>query len=402
MLRWWKAAWSAPATVWVLLLGWLAFWTWQRWSPGGVSWHYFPSGARYLLHTDGLHLYAHHPELQIGPLTFLVVAPLTALSAKAGLVVAKLVMAAVLPVIIVLLVPLVPGPRRRLRVLLAGLVLTPSWTVLAVRWCHPDDVLALLLTACAVRAVAGRRAVWAGLALGGAIAAKPWAIGFVPILLPLAMPGVLLGLAAVAVAAGLLWGPFLLADPNTLQALRPPVGVNDSSGLRALGYRGTVVPPWDRTAQLVAAPLAGLAAVLLRRWPGALLSAIAVRLALDPQDIDYYVAGAVLAAVVFDLMVTSWTVPWTAVVTAVVLWQPFAATNWATRMTTSHGLSLWWFRHPFAVGLIHLGWSAAMVVLVLLVPARLLGSPGRPGAAQPVGSPQPVTDGVRTRGTPNP
>ena len=176
---------------------------------------------------------------------------------------------------------------------------------------------------------------------------------------------------AAAAGIALVWGPFLVADSGTLTAFHPQVGISASSVLALLGYTGTVIPAWDRAAQLLAAPAAALAAVLLRAWPAALLCGVAARLALDPQDIAYYAAGAVLAAVVTDLAVAGWLLPWTSLVTAAVLWQPFVV-DFAHRMQNTHGLSLWWFRHPTGVAIVHLAWAVATLAL-LAVPDRWLG-----------------------------
>ncbi len=366
------------ATVTWLVIGlWTAGWGWSRLPSSGVSWHFFVDGARALFGGSGLQLYAQHPDLQIGPLGFVVTELLSPLPAAAQRGAAQVVMTAVAPLLLWLLAPLVDAdpPRRRLRLLLAGLVLAPSWTALSVRWMHLEDVLALLLAVVAVRlvgfALREDGPAWAGgaagLALGAAMTAKPWAIGFVPILLALPLRRMLTGVVAAATAALAGWGPFLAAGPGTLEALHPPVPITDSSGLWTLGFRGGTVPSWGRTAQLVAAPLVGVVVALRRRWPGVLLAAVAVRLALDPQDIEYYAAGAVVGALVLDLLATRWTVPWTALVTTVVLWQPFAQ-DFAHRFTTEHGLALWWYTHPWPVGVVHLLWSVAAMAFALVLP----------------------------------
>ncbi len=358
-----QARWR-EAGLWLAVLAWTATWGWLRAQPSGISWHYFPFGARLLLQGSGLHLYARHPELQIGPVTFLLVSPLTLLSAGAARACAQVLMTAALPAALALLAPLLPPPRRRIRLLLAALVLAPTWTVLSVRWAHPDDVLALLLVCLAIRALAAQRPVLAGLALAAAVGAKPWAVGALPLVLLLS--GRRRTVAALTAAGGIaaIWGPFLLADSGTLTALRPPLGVNSSSVLAWFGYGGKVLPSWDRTAQLVLPVLIALVAVLRRAWPGALLCAIAVRLVLDPQDIAYYAAGAALAAAIYDLLGTRWRVPWTTLATVLALWQPFV-TDFARRYQTSHGLSLWWFRHPGAVAGIHLAWAIGVLLVVL-------------------------------------
>ena len=362
---------------WSILVGWTAFWAWLRWTPSGISWHFFPSSVHLLFGSAGLRLYAQHPEFQFGPLTSLVVAPLTALPPAAGLVVAQLLMTAAGPFALWLVAPLAaaPGPRRSCRVLPAGIVLAPAWTILSVRWAHTDDVLTLVLLAAAVRAVHARRGLPAGLLLGAALAAKPWAIGCAPILLALPRRGAVRALPAAGLVALAAWAPFLAADAGTWSALRPSLQIADSSPLRLFGVRSAVVPPWTRSVQLLAAPLAGLLAVLRRRWPAALLVAIAVRLALDPQDIGYYAAGGVLAAVIADFGTTDRLVPWTAVITAVALWQPFVA-DYGRRLQVSHGPALWWFEHPSLVAAVHVGW-ALITLAMLLAPDR--SRPAGPG-----------------------
>jgi hypothetical protein len=157
----------------------------------------------------------------------------------------------------------------------------------------------------------------------------------------------------------------MIANPSTVAALRPPVGVAASSGLHALGYRGDLIPAWDRVGQFVLGPLAALAPVLRGRWPGLFLAAVAIRLALDPKDNPYYIGGAALAAVIFDLLATRWTIPGRP-------WSPSQpwAVDYAPRLETSTGLSLWWFQNPGIIGLHHLGWSVAMIAMVLLVPRQ--------------------------------
>lgn len=103
---------------------------------------------------------------------------------------------------------------------------------------HLDDVLAMVFAVVALRAVSAGRPFLAGVALAAAVAAKPWAIGFVPLLL--ALPRGRLRRAAATAAAGtvLAWAPFVLANPHTLGALHPPVGLSPASGLHTLGAPG--------------------------------------------------------------------------------------------------------------------------------------------------------------------
>ena len=373
---------AGQAAVALAVVLWTAGWAWSQASPSGISWHYAVAGARDLFGAGGLRLYARHPELQMGPLTFVAVAPLRWFGPTAARVLAQILMTAAGPAALWLLAPLVREPRagrRRARLLLAGLVLAPPWTALAVRWAHPDDVLAMLLAVLAVRCVATGRAVAAGTALAAAVAAKPWAVGFLPILASLG-PAAPAGFLACGGGVLLGWLPFLV-QAGTLGALRPPVGIADASPLRLFGVRGDVVPTWTRTVQLLAAPAAAVLSVLCGRWPATLLVAVAVRIGLDPQANAYYAGSAVLAALVVDLLLGRRLMPWSGLVTGAVMWQPFV-TDYAHRFTLAHGLPLWWFRHQQAVGILHLTWA---LVVVLAVAAACWRSARAPAAGTPAG-----------------
>ena len=354
----------------VVALAWTAWWVADVWPISGLSWHFFVSGSHDLLKTDGLSVYAHHPELQMGPLPLAVAGIFGVLPSSAAKAVALVVMTLIGLIMLALLAPIVPAGRRRPRMLLAALFFLPAWTVLSVRWGHLDDVLAIAAAVCAVVAVAQRRPVLTGVALGVAMASKPWAVGFVPLILALPRErlraaGAALGTAAVA------WLPFILGDTGTMSALHPPVALAPGSGLRTLGARGSVVPAWGRTVQLLLTPAAALAVAWTRRWAGVLLVAIAVRMVLDPQDNAYYIGSAAMAAVVFDLLGTRSLIPWTTMLTVVLLWQPFVR-DYTHRLTTTTGLTHWWFAHQGAVGWVHLAWAAAVVAIVMLVPPSSL------------------------------
>ena len=352
-----------------LVAVWTLWWAWRMWPDSGVSWHFSVDGANLLLHGSGLNLFADAPWLQTGPLSLLVAALLAPLPANVGKSLALIAMTAAGPLLMAALAPLVAPVRRSRRMLIAAMVLIPAWTVLSLRWGHLDDALAMIFAIVALRAVSADRPVLAGAALALAIAAKPWAVGFLPLLLVLPRGRIR---AAVTAAAGtaLAWAPFILANPRTLGALHPPVGLSPASGLHALGARGVYVPPWGRMAQLLLAPAAATAAVLTRGVPGVLLVSVAVRLALDPKDNAYYIGSAALAAVVFDLLATRWTIPWTTVVTVIVFWQPFVKgfTDIPHALQTTTGLTHWWFAHQEAVGALHLAWALAVVLLVFALP----------------------------------
>jgi hypothetical protein len=359
------ASWTVVAS-WMLVAVWAFGWAWRMWPDSGVSWHFSVDGARLLLHGSGLNIYADAPWLQTGPLSLVVAAILSPLPANVGKSVALLAMTAAGPLLVAALTPMVAPAGRHRRMVIAAIVVIPAWTVLSLRWGHLDDVLAMTFAIVALRAVSTDRPGLAGMALAAAVASKPWAVGFVPLLLALPT-GRLRAAMTTAAGTALAWAPFVLANPRTLGALHPPIGLAPSSGLHALGARGVLVPPWGRTAQLLLSPAAAVAAVLSGGVPGVLLVSVAVRLALDPKDNAYYIGSAALAAVVFDLLGTRWTIPWTTVLTVVVFWQPFTK-DFAHWQQSTTGLTRWWFGHPEIVGAVHLVWAIVVIALVFAWP----------------------------------
>jgi hypothetical protein len=359
------------AVVWAALTVWALGWAWVRRAPSGISWHYFTDGVHWLLVTDGLHLYAHHPQLQVGPLTLVAVAPATALPPAAALAVVQVVGTAVGLLALWAATLAAPRPVPWWVLLVAGAVMLPAWTVLSVRWVHPDDVLAVGLAVCAMAAVRYRNGVLAGLLLGAAVAAKPWAIGFEPVLLMLPRDRALKGLAAGATVVAAAWLPFLLGDFSTLTALHPPIAVGDTSVLQLFGITGTQIPAWIRPVQLLSAPVVAYLVVRRGRWLAVPLVAFAVRLAIDPHDIGYYEGAAVTFAVLADLRrleLPRLAVPWWTLGTAVVMWHPFV-TDFARRDQLAGPLDLFWFDHPTGVAWLHLAWALTVVLGHLLPPA---------------------------------
>jgi Glycosyltransferase family 87 len=349
---------AASGLLWVVLALYLAGWAWLRHSPGGISWHYFTDGVGWLS-GDGVHLYARHPALQVGPLTLLAVAPAKLLGDSAALAAVQLAGTALGLLVLWLATRLPEHPPPAWLVALAGALLLPAWTVLSVRWVHPDDELAVLLAVAALVAVRRERGLLAGVLLGAAVAAKPWALGFEPVLLMLPRRLVWRALVAGAVVVAAAWLPFVAGDPATLAALHPPVTIADTSVLRLFGVTGTLVPSWVRPVQLLAGPVLAYLVVSRRRWLAAPLVAFAFRLAIDPQDIGYYEASAVAFAVVADLGRGG--LPWRAGLTAVALWHPFVP-DFAKRDQLAGPIDRLWLDHPKQVAAIHLGWAVLVVV----------------------------------------
>jgi hypothetical protein len=313
---------------------------------GGYSWHYFSHGAAVLFGgssvtpAGGLHLYANYPDLQIGPVSFLVAQVLRQLGPSQGLFAAQLVMMALgLLVLRTLrdamrrLRPDLGAERRavRLTVALGGALFLIVWASLAVYYAHLDDVLALTFAALAVKALAEHNPALAGLCLALSTDAKPWAAVFLP--LALAAPRVERRYAVCYALAGILpaWLPFVLADPGTLKAAGYAIVNQPSSALRALGVATAGTPSWDRPAQLLIGCALGALAIRQGRWPAVLLLGVAARLVLDPGVYDYYTAGLLLGTLCWELLGLRRPVP---------LWTPigFAALYLAPRVVGSAAL----------------------------------------------------------------
>lgn len=295
-------------SVWAALWCWNTIWAIEHYRGAGGSWHYFALGGRLLFGDDkgeGLDLYAAHPELQIGPISFLVARPLHFLdpwSRAAGVVLMSLTG----PLILAAIWRLVPEPaRRRERLLIAGLIFLPIWAELATHTGHIDDILALCFGLAAIHARLHRHPVLAGLLVAAATDSKPWALAFAPLLLIGPVRSTWAALAACAGGLAVAWLPFLLYDPQTLHAARFTITNAASSGLRVLGYSGPNTPTWDRPAQLALGCLLGAIAVYRRRWEAVILLATASRILLDPEVYTYYTSGVLVGTLIFDLVATS-------------------------------------------------------------------------------------------------
>jgi hypothetical protein len=353
-----------------VLAPWSALWAGIHAHSAGQSWHFFAEGGRLLFSggaAGGLHVYATHPVLQMGPLALAVSAVLNMLGTGTGRVVALVAMSATGLPLLAAVWRLVPAPERlrRGRLLTGGLVFLPVWTELTTHFGHLDDVLALSLSVAAVHAVSRRHPVWAGLALAAAADAKPWAAAFVVLLLALPRRDRWPALGAFVTGVAVAWLPFVAADPHTLMAARFVIPNDYSSALRVIGVNSAGTPWWDRSAQLALGLAGGYLAVRRGRWPAVILIVLAVRILLDPGVYAYYTSGVLLGTLMVDLLISRWRLPWTTAVAAALLY--------AARFThvlfpfTLHELGL--LRTLFAIG---------VPVLVLGLPARWLGrGPGR-------------------------
>jgi hypothetical protein len=308
---------------WPVLIAWTALWFSAKAFHGGQSWHFSAQGAQLLWEgatgrqaAGGLDLFANYPRLQSGPLTFALAEPITWFGPHNGLVAAELLMTLLGLLVLFALEratyaarPDVSPSRIRWTILGGGALLIPLWALTGVGYAHFDDVLALTFAALAVWAVAERRAVLVGVCTALAVDSKPWAAAFLPLLF--ALPGPIRGtagrprrqalLACLALVL-LAWLPFLMADPNSLNAAVFTIQNVPDSALRALGVHDPRTPGWDRSAQIAVGCVFGSLAVWRGRWPAAVLIGVCARIALEPNDYAYYFAGLLLGALCWDLL----------------------------------------------------------------------------------------------------
>jgi hypothetical protein len=305
---------------------------------GGTAWHFFTTGSTLLFGSTGaaalpggLHLYANYPQLQIGPLAFVLAEGLHPFGPHQGLFVAEAATTALglyllhqLTRIAVIVRPDLGARPAALRmtVLVGGAVFLVSWAELAATFAHLDDAGALMLGVLAVRAAVAERPVLTGLCIGLATDCKPWALVFLPIvfILPIRAWGRAAGAVAGAIAVA--WLPFAIADHHTVAALHYTIRNVPGSALRALGVSDPRTPSWDRPAQLLVGCGLGAATVWRGRWPAVILLGVGARIALDPADWGYYTAGVLVGALLWDMVgmrrpIPLWTVTSFAALTAV-------------------------------------------------------------------------------------
>jgi hypothetical protein len=313
---------------WLLVGAW-ALWLFPRgWSPADGDWHYFATGAALLFGADGLHVFARHPELHMGPLS-LVAARLARPFGGEGLDATEVAMWALGPATLFALERTAVRIRGGLDPFVAGTTLAGgvlflgAWMKAAGPVGHVDDVLAMTLAAAAAWAVAAGRPGLAGLAIGLAFAAKPWGVIILP--LCLAFPArQIVRSAGVAVAVSLVaWLPFVVADRGTIGASSYDQLNDAASALRALGVHASMTPGWVRPTQVLLALALGVVAVRIGRWPAVLPVALAARIALDPAVFTYYAPTLVLGGLSFDLLLARRALPiWTLLTYAAVVAVP--------------------------------------------------------------------------------
>ena len=348
-----------------------------------ISWHWFELSARLLVGDGapeegggGLHLYESHPEFQFGPVAVVVTAVIRLVGDGHAILLARVLAAALAPMILWTLealarreFPPADLPRVRRLSLLAGFLLIPAWDLVAVRTVHIDDAIALSAGVGAL-AMARRDRPWGtATLLGLAVGAKPWAVAFLPILFVLRRHRTH-ALALAGVFGSVVWVPFLVAAPGTVEALSDyRLSVARRSALHLLGLDAAAAPMWLRPLQFVAILAVATAAVARGRWQGVIFVAMATRILLDPAVHSYHLTGLVVGAVAWDLTWCQRKWP---------IWTISPVLLLTTRLTALP---------PSISGAIRLGVSLTIIVAVLAGPGRRIDR-----------SPEPV---VRTQPAPD-
>ncbi|SDT70106.1 hypothetical protein SAMN05216371_3901 [Streptomyces sp. TLI_053] len=368
----------------VLLLAWTVLWFLLVEPSGGFSWHYLRQGEELLFSgrsDGGLALYAHHPELQIGPVSLAVARLFAPFPGHTGEVLAEAVMSGLGLAMLVLVgrtaaqYHLGTGTNhRRLqqRLLVAGLAFIPMWVEVSVRFAHLDDVLALFFTTLAAHELSRGRATAVAVYLALAVDSKPWALAFAPLILALprarwVRTGLwFAGLVAVA------WLPFYLGDLDTVAAAKFTIPNQTASALRWFGVTDPTTPWWDRPAQFALGLGLGTLAVWRGRWPAVVLLGADARILLDPSVYTYYTASIMLGTLLWDTVGQRRLVPWWSWIALVAL----------------YGGTLFLPSDP-ARGLVRLAFVVVSAGCVLLLPAQRRRGSGRrpPGRGGPDGGP---------------
>ncbi|MEV6941729.1 hypothetical protein AB0N07_06935 [Streptomyces sp. NPDC051172] len=348
-----------------LLALWTVAWFFVAERHEAVSWHYLVEGQQLLFQQipgGGLALYANHPDLQIGPVSFLVAGLFAPFPAELGEKLADAFMSGLGLYMLVLVGRAAADhyrgtglnhKRLQQRVLIAGAAFIPMWVEVSVRFAHLDDVMALFFTTLAVRALVRGNATAVGVFLALAVDSKPWAVGFLPLLLALPRPARLRSAAWTVGLVAVAWLPFYLTHLDTLSAARFTIPNQPASALRWFGVHDPATPWWDRPAQMALGMALGALAVRRHRWPAVVLLAADARIVLDPSVYTYYNASVLLGTLIWDSIGQRRLVPWV---------------SWLA-LISLYGSALF-IPSDSAQGLIRLAFAAGSAAYVLLWPHR--------------------------------
>jgi Glycosyltransferase family 87 len=267
-------------------------------------------------------------------------------------------------------------------------------TLRALEMGHPEELLVAAMCVFAIVLAGARRPLLAAVVLGVAVAAKPWALLAVPVLILLAEGCRWRALGVTAAAAVVVVAPFIVADAGrattTVQGnAHTSVIFQPWQAWWFLGHHGGIVRGYDGVVKpeyrtppgwlsgvahpliLLLSPLLTLAFWRRRRAVRfedalALLALIFIlRAMLDPWDVIYYVIPGLFALVTWEGVVRR-RVPALSLVVSVLAWVTF----WKLPPLVS----------PDAQSLFYLAWTvpvAAGLALRVFAPARFAALAGR-------------------------
>jgi hypothetical protein len=308
----------------------------------------------------------------MGPVSIVLRAPFVALGGgdqlahyRAGTLACLLLVAAFAVWMAVLAVR--SGRPLWIALLAAVAVIAMPASVRVIQWGHPEELLTVALVLAAAFAASRGKGVWAGIALGLAVACKLWALATVPAVLLLVPRAARVRAGLVALAAVVvLYLPYAAAEPaafrSNLHALgkvgsapgtvsvanawfpfadttsfAAPVGFGPNGQVVTQTANGYSLPRWVARVAHAAVLLVGLVLALLwvRRRPpdldGALLVvalALLVRCILDPGTFSYYLTSFVIVLIARDALGRR--APWLSLLAvlsleALVAWFPHAS-----------------------------------------------------------------------------
>lgn len=281
---------------------------------------FFVDAYRGMVGDEGLRVYAERPNIQSGPIALLSIGLLADLGAFAFPV-------AVAAMFVLAMVSLfrMDATRDRNPVVLGvgGLIALAWWRTFAFQG-HLDDAATIAIAVVAVAAVERRRHVSAAVALGIALAIKPWAVFLLPVLMRpsdtwrrrVALPCLSVAIGAVT------WAPFLLASSGTMGGAKPSVWVAPDSVYRLLTGSSSTMPTTLRLVQLAMCIVAVGWVTLRGHVACALLLGVSVRLLLDGGTWPYYTAGLIVGALLWDVLESEYRIPWATIAASALLPKP--------------------------------------------------------------------------------
>jgi hypothetical protein len=317
---------------------------------GRGDWNAFVDAGRATFGSAGLHVYELHRDVQTGPLSLLL-AWLFAHTTRDGFVLAT-VACAVLGVLNVRLQERTARLSRgrvhfELLILVGGCLAAFTWAKLG-GYGHLDDAITLTGAVVAMYQVRAGRPLSAGLAIGIAVAAKPWGVIFMPLTLATRPLDRRAPVVAIAVAS-LAWLPFIIGAPASMRALRPTVNVAPDSVLALFGVTTESMPGWMRVAQLMSCLAVASLLVERGRSESVIAGAVAMRVATDPATWAYYTPGLVIGVLLWDLL-DGHRFPWAALAALLALaptWLvPSETARSVLRLATSAAVIGWAFCRP--------------------------------------------------------